>query len=50
MDKWYDRWTLPIHLAVIFIGFVAFVALLMTGDARWLLLSAFAWWFTVKTS
>ena len=49
MASWYDRLTLPIHLAVIFIGFVAFVAAFMSGDWRPLLLTAFAAWFTVKT-
>jgi hypothetical protein len=49
MGNWFERLTLPIHLAVIFAGFAAFAAALMTGEWRLLLIVAFAYWFTVKT-
>lgn len=43
------RYTVQIHLAVMFAGFIAFTAALMTGEWRLLFIAAFAWWFTMKT-
>lgn len=46
---WFERHSVAIHLTVMFAGFVAAVAGLMTGEWRLLPISAFAWWFTVRT-
>jgi hypothetical protein len=43
------RYSVPIHLAIMFAGFVAAAAALMGGEWRWLLITAFATWFTVRT-
>jgi ABC-type uncharacterized transport system permease subunit len=38
-----------LHLAVMFVGFVALALALMTGEWRLLLITAIAYFFTVKT-
>lgn len=47
--KFLERHTLSIHLAVIVAGFLTFALALMSGEWRWLLVTAAACWFTVKT-
>ena len=49
MLPWFERHTVPVHLAVIAAGFVSFAAAVMSGEWRLLVITAFAWWFTVKT-
>ena len=50
MVRWLERHTVAVHLGVMFAGFVALAAAVMSGEWRLLFVTALAWWFTVRTS
>lgn len=44
----YERYSVRLHLLAIGVGLVAVAVALLGGDWRWLIITAFATWYTVR--